>query len=86
MAAKTVQLKLTDHKMEVLAGALVEEMERTCKLVRDELQEHLGGSNIGLANAREYLRTLNELANMMDQIDAPGWRETLPYRGLQAVS
>lgn len=84
MATKTVELTLTDHEMSVLAYALVEEMSRTCKTVREHLRDHLGGSTVGLTDARTWLRTLNELAGVMEQLDAPGWRETLGK--LEAVS
>jgi hypothetical protein len=84
MATKTVELRLTDHEMSVLADALVQEMSRTCEIVRDHLQDHLNGSSVGLADSRDWLRTLNELAGVLEQLDAPGWRETLGK--LQAAS
>ena len=82
--SRTVHLELTDRQTEALRDALVEEMARTCKIVRGYLRDHLGGSNVGLVDARGWLRILNELAGVMEQLDAPGWREALGK--LEAVS
>lgn len=77
MATRSVQLELTDHQTVVVRDALLEEMARTCKIVREQLRDHLGGNKVALTDSRSWLRILNDLAGVMDQLDAPGWQETL---------
>ena len=76
-SSNTVRLELTDRQLQNVRDALAEEMARTCEIIREHFHEHLDGSPVALADARDWLATLNGLAEAMEQLDPPGWQETL---------
>jgi len=63
--------------IEVVCDALVIELESQTEAAHGDLHEHLGGSSVGLADARPKCERITQLAAVLDALDPPGWRSTL---------
>jgi len=79
--SETRTVELTGKEAIAVRDAIVEEMVLTCKIIRGHLREHLGGSHVGLADARSWAGTLAMFAGVMDKLDPPGWKDTLGPSG-----
>jgi hypothetical protein len=70
-------IELLEDEVVAVRDALAQEMVTTCKVIKGHVNEHLGGSNVGLCDARHWIGELAELADVMDKLDPPGWAKTL---------
>jgi len=71
------KVTLTDDEIMVIRAAITEELSKSCEIVREHLDGHHGGSHVGLADTRNWLGQIATLADVLDKIDPPGWREAI---------
>jgi hypothetical protein len=79
MAGKTRKtVELTDDETMAVREVITRALSEDCKIVCDHLDEHHGGSPVGLADARNWLGRVAVLGNVLDKLDPVGWREVIP--------
>lgn len=72
MAIEPTIVELTGDEMVDVRGAIVEAMQSSCHVLDDHLSDALGGNEIALRDARDWVRVLVRLAAVIDKLD-PRW-------------
>ncbi len=63
--------------VETVRDALAIELQDQAKALAQDLEQHLGGSPVGLADARSKCKRVGWLARALEDLDPDGWRQTL---------
>lgn len=66
-------VNIPDEAVAVTRDALVVELRFQLGAVADQVADHLGGSQIALCDARDGVRRIAHLGEVLEQLDPPGW-------------